>query len=133
MDEASEKVAVELAAQGVIGKRVDEMESGFMMALDHMIQVAEKDQDDLVILYCYTWFLCSFLDCSVSFYNCIMFKFCQICLNHKFDFKSFESSIIGHWKILRRFSNSLKLTQIGSLSSWRVGVLFGFGCWTFSC
>ncbi|KAG8642021.1 protein PEP-RELATED DEVELOPMENT ARRESTED 1, chloroplastic [Manihot esculenta] len=47
MDEASEKVAVELAAQGVIGKRVDEMESGFMMALDHMIQVAEKDQDDL--------------------------------------------------------------------------------------
>ncbi|KAJ9176665.1 hypothetical protein P3X46_011951 [Hevea brasiliensis] len=46
MDEASEKVAVELAAQGVIGKRVDEMESGFMMALDYMIQVAEKDQDD---------------------------------------------------------------------------------------
>ncbi|OWM62746.1 protein PEP-RELATED DEVELOPMENT ARRESTED 1, chloroplastic [Punica granatum] len=46
MDEASEKVAVELAAQGVIGKRVDEMESGFMMALDYMIQLAEKDQDD---------------------------------------------------------------------------------------
>ncbi|KAH1129759.1 hypothetical protein J1N35_001137 [Gossypium stocksii] len=46
MDEASEEVAVELAAQGVIGKRVDEMESGFMMALDYMIQVAEKDQDD---------------------------------------------------------------------------------------
>ncbi|XP_037496076.1 protein PEP-RELATED DEVELOPMENT ARRESTED 1, chloroplastic isoform X2 [Jatropha curcas] len=46
MDEASEKVAVELAAQGVIGKRVDEMESSFMMALDYMIQIAEKDQDD---------------------------------------------------------------------------------------
>ncbi|XP_050208191.1 protein PEP-RELATED DEVELOPMENT ARRESTED 1, chloroplastic [Mercurialis annua] len=46
MDEASEKVAVELAAQGVIGKRVDEMETGFMMALDHMIQAAERDRDD---------------------------------------------------------------------------------------
>ncbi|CAM8971207.1 unnamed protein product [Rhodiola kirilowii] len=46
MDEASEQVAVELAAQGVIGKRVDEMETGFMMALDYMIQQAEKDQDD---------------------------------------------------------------------------------------
>lgn len=37
-----------LAAQGVIGKRVDQMESGFMMALDYMIQIAEKDQDDKV-------------------------------------------------------------------------------------
>lgn len=46
MDEASEDIAVQLAAQGVIGKRVDEMESGFMMALDYMIQTAEKDQDD---------------------------------------------------------------------------------------
>lgn len=46
MDEESEKVAVELAAQGVIGKRVDEMESDFMMALDYMIELAEKDQDD---------------------------------------------------------------------------------------
>lgn len=46
MDEASEEVAVQLAAQGVIGKRVDQMESGFMMALDYMIQLAEKDQDD---------------------------------------------------------------------------------------
>lgn len=49
MNEASEEVAVELAAQGVIGKRVDEMESGFMMALDYMIQLAEKDQDDKVV------------------------------------------------------------------------------------
>nr|XP_023905977.1 protein PEP-RELATED DEVELOPMENT ARRESTED 1, chloroplastic isoform X2 [Quercus suber] len=46
MDEASEEVAVQLAAQGVIGKRVDEMESGFIMALDYMIELAEKDQDD---------------------------------------------------------------------------------------
>lgn len=46
MDEASEEVAVQLAAQGVIGKRVDEMETGFMMALDYMIQIAEKDQDE---------------------------------------------------------------------------------------
>ncbi|CAJ1803497.1 unnamed protein product [Sphenostylis stenocarpa] len=46
MDEESEKVAVELAAQGVIGKRVDEMESDFMTALDYMIQLAEKDKDD---------------------------------------------------------------------------------------
>ncbi|KAG7025454.1 Protein PEP-RELATED DEVELOPMENT ARRESTED 1, chloroplastic [Cucurbita argyrosperma subsp. argyrosperma] len=45
-DEASEEIALQLAAQGVIGKRVDEMESGFMMALDYMIQIAERDQDD---------------------------------------------------------------------------------------
>lgn len=50
MDEASEEVAVQLAAQGVIGKRVDQMESGFMMALDYMIQLAEKDEDDKVII-----------------------------------------------------------------------------------
>lgn len=48
MDETSEKVAVELAAQGVIWKRVDEMESNFMMALDYMIQLAENDQDEKV-------------------------------------------------------------------------------------
>ncbi|XAR60894.1 hypothetical protein NMG60_11034435 [Bertholletia excelsa] len=46
MDEASEEVAVHLAAQGVIGKRVDQMEAGFMMALDYMIQLAEKAQDE---------------------------------------------------------------------------------------
>lgn len=45
-DETSEEIALQLAAQGVIGKRVDEMESGFMMALDYMIQIAERDQDD---------------------------------------------------------------------------------------
>ncbi|CAI9282360.1 unnamed protein product [Lactuca saligna] len=30
----------------MIGKRVDQMESGFMMALDYMINLAKKDQDD---------------------------------------------------------------------------------------
>lgn len=48
IDKDSEAAAVELAAQGVIGKRVDEMESGFMMALDYMIELAEKDQDGQV-------------------------------------------------------------------------------------
>lgn len=51
MDEASEEMAVQLAAQGVIGKRVDEMESGFMMALDYMIQLAQNDQDDKVLCF----------------------------------------------------------------------------------
>nr|CAB3488539.1 unnamed protein product [Digitaria exilis] len=46
MDGAFQHVAVELVAQGVIGKRVDEMESGFLMALDYMIQLAHKDSDD---------------------------------------------------------------------------------------
>jgi HKD family nuclease len=49
MDGAFEPVAVELVAQGVIGKRVDEMESGFLMALDYMIQLAQKDADDEVL------------------------------------------------------------------------------------
>lgn len=48
MDEVSETAAVELVAQGVIGKRVDEMESGFMMALDYMIRLADKDNDEQV-------------------------------------------------------------------------------------
>ncbi|GAB2226341.1 hypothetical protein Drorol1_Dr00022143 [Drosera rotundifolia] len=46
MDEATEEAAVELVAHGVIGKRVDQMEAGFMMALDYMIQTAEKAQDE---------------------------------------------------------------------------------------
>ena len=48
MDGAFEPVAVELVAQGVIGKRVDDMESGFLMELDYMIQLAQKDADDEV-------------------------------------------------------------------------------------
>ncbi|KAF7064537.1 hypothetical protein CFC21_070834 [Triticum aestivum] len=46
MDGAFAPVVVELVAQGVIGNRVDEMESGFLMALDYMIQLAQKDGDD---------------------------------------------------------------------------------------
>uniref|UniRef100_A0ACD6A0Y6 Uncharacterized protein n=1 Tax=Avena sativa TaxID=4498 RepID=A0ACD6A0Y6_AVESA len=46
MDGEFAAVAVELVAQGVIGNRVDEMESGFLMALDYMIQLAHKDGDD---------------------------------------------------------------------------------------
>ncbi|KMZ60622.1 hypothetical protein ZOSMA_58G00800 [Zostera marina] len=38
--------AVELSSQGVIEKRVDELESWFMIALDYMIQLADKDQGD---------------------------------------------------------------------------------------
>lgn len=46
LDAQSEAAAIELAAHGVIGKRVDEMQPGFMMALDYMIQTADKDNDD---------------------------------------------------------------------------------------
>lgn len=55
MDEASGAAALEIVAQGVIGKRVEEMEGGFMMALDYMIQLAEKDNDDQVLP---TYFQC---------------------------------------------------------------------------
>jgi hypothetical protein len=49
MDKDVEPVALQLVAQGVIGKRVDEMESGFMMAVDYMINQAKKDDDDQVL------------------------------------------------------------------------------------
>lgn len=52
LDEDSERVAMEIAAQGVIGKRVDEMEPGFMTAIEYMIQMAEKDNDDQVFDSC---------------------------------------------------------------------------------
>lgn len=65
MDEASEEVAVQLAAQGVIGKRVDQMEAGFMMALDYMIQLAEKDEDEKVIIEIfYSYFTYKFHNAS---------------------------------------------------------------------
>jgi hypothetical protein len=51
MDGEFAAVAVEIVAQGVIGNRVDEMESGFLMALDYMIQLAQKDGDDEVAWY----------------------------------------------------------------------------------
>ncbi|KAB2636675.1 hypothetical protein D8674_027209 [Pyrus ussuriensis x Pyrus communis] len=49
-DDASEEVAVEIAAQGVLRKRVDEMEAGFMMALDYMMQLADSNQDDSAMI-----------------------------------------------------------------------------------
>lgn len=48
-DKDAEPVALQLVAQGVIGKRVDEMESGFMMAIDYMINQAKKENDDQVL------------------------------------------------------------------------------------
>lgn len=51
VDDASEEVAVEIAAQGVLRKRVDEMEAGFMMALDYMMQLTDSDQDDSVATF----------------------------------------------------------------------------------
>lgn len=75
-DETSEEIALQLAAQGVIGKRVDEMESGFMMALDYMIQIAERDQDDKVLLHLK---FCSFLSFDMKL--CFFFKKQNFSLN----------------------------------------------------
>ena len=72
MDEASEEVAVQLAAQGVIGKRVDEMESGFIMALDYMIELAEKDQDDKVLFQVIFSFFSIDMDYSEPIFSCIV-------------------------------------------------------------
>ena len=72
MDEASEEVAVQLAAQGVIGKRVDEMESGFIMALDYMIELAEKDQDDKVLFQVIFSFFSIEMDYSEPIFSCIV-------------------------------------------------------------
>lgn len=82
MDEASEEVAVELAAQGVIGKRVDQMESGFMMALDYMIQLAEKDQDDKAPFQLYILILSIGVDYSESFLSCFFTKYNKISFQH---------------------------------------------------
>lgn len=49
MDKETAPVALQLVAQGVIGKRVDEMESGFMLAIDYMINQAKKDNDEQVL------------------------------------------------------------------------------------
>ena len=72
MDEASEEVAVQLAAQGVIGKRVDEMESGFIMALDYMIELAEKDQDDKVLFQVIFSFFSTEMDYFEPIFSCIV-------------------------------------------------------------
>ncbi|KAJ3671935.1 hypothetical protein LUZ60_008014 [Juncus effusus] len=46
MEKSAEPLALEIVAQGVIGKRVDEMEAGFMIAIDYMINLAIKDNDE---------------------------------------------------------------------------------------
>lgn len=78
MDEASEPMAVEIVAQGVIGKRVDEMESGFMMALDYMIQIADKDHDEQVLDENLDGFIYNFTPYFVFFFLLFMINF--LCL-----------------------------------------------------
>lgn len=43
MGEQGEQVAVEMAATGVVGQRLDKLDESFLMALDYMIQQAEHD------------------------------------------------------------------------------------------
>lgn len=78
MDEASEPMAVEIVAQGVIGKRVDEMESGFMMALDYMIQIADKDHDEQVLDKYLDGFIYNFIPYFIFFFLLFMINF--LCL-----------------------------------------------------
>ena len=95
MNEASEEVAVQLAAQGVIGKRVDQMESGFMMALDYMIQLAEKDQDDKVLLFqpfCFTFIIyraiCGFFF-FITFFHVYSLRSNKLLIFHILSLQSF--------------------------------------------
>ena len=82
MDEESERVAVELAAQGVIGKRVDEMETDFMTALDYMIQLCEKDKDDNVWFF----FFQEIITCLDELRNpCVLFRQESFCLQLYFE------------------------------------------------
>eukprot|EP01018_Ginkgo_biloba_P010489 Gb_18811 [translate_table: standard] len=46
MDEPSEEMAVQIAAQAVVGKRVEKLDESFMMALDFMLGQAENELDD---------------------------------------------------------------------------------------
>lgn len=43
MGEKGEAVAVEMAATGAIGQRLEKLDESFLMALDYMIQQAERD------------------------------------------------------------------------------------------
>lgn len=43
MGEQGEAVAVEMAATGAIGQRLDKLDESFLMALDYMIQQADRD------------------------------------------------------------------------------------------
>lgn len=49
MGEKGEAVAVEMAATGAVGQRLDKLDESFLMALDYMIQQA--DRDDKVLLW----------------------------------------------------------------------------------
>jgi hypothetical protein len=51
MGEQGEAVAVEMAATGAIGQRLDKLDESFLMALDYMIQQADRDDKVLVSLY----------------------------------------------------------------------------------
>lgn len=45
MDAQSEEIVVQIAAQGVVGKRLEKFDSSFMMALDFMIGQCENELD----------------------------------------------------------------------------------------
>lgn len=43
MGEEGEQVAVEMAATGALGQRLDKLDESFLMALDYMIKQADRD------------------------------------------------------------------------------------------
>lgn len=43
MGEQGEQVAVEMAATGALGQRLDKLDESFLMALDYMIKQADRD------------------------------------------------------------------------------------------
>ena len=63
---------VQLAAQGIMGKRVDEMELGFIMVLDYMIELAEKDQGEKVLFQVIFSFFSIDMDYSEPIFSCIV-------------------------------------------------------------
>lgn len=90
---------MELSSQGVIEKRVDELESWFMIALDYMIQLADKDQGDQVY----------FLFFSLSTYNPWLFS---LFLQRKSLLEIIRQTILDHF--------TKKYPQHVSLPSWKV-------------
>jgi hypothetical protein len=44
----AEEVAVEMAATGAVGQRLDKLDESFLMALDFMIKQADRDDKVLV-------------------------------------------------------------------------------------
>lgn len=43
MGSEAEEIAVEMAATGAVGQRLEKLDESFLMALDYMIQQAERD------------------------------------------------------------------------------------------